>query len=104
MKTSAVTAADLSRSVLAVPPLARRGDLEPDPAANRQLIRHLEAGGVTTLMYGGNANFYNVGLYEYGAILDFLEQAVAADTWVIPAAGPDFGKPAASPERALLTL
>jgi hypothetical protein len=29
VKTSAVTAADLSRSVLAVAPLARRGDLEP---------------------------------------------------------------------------
>jgi hypothetical protein len=29
-------------------------------------------------MYGGNANFYNVGLYEYAAILDLLEQSVAA--------------------------
>jgi hypothetical protein len=33
LKTSAVTAADLARSVLAVPPLARRGDPEPDPIA-----------------------------------------------------------------------
>ena len=92
MKTSAATAPDLGRSVIAVPPLARFPDLELNPAANRALIRHLEESGVTTLMYGGNANFYNVGIYEYAAILDFLEQAVAVDSWVIPSAGPDFGK------------
>ena len=92
MQTRAVTASDLARSVIAVPPLARLPDLKLNPTANLALIRHLEAGGVTTLMYGGNANFYHVGLYEYATILDFLEQAVAADTWVIPSAGPDFGK------------
>lgn len=92
MKTSAVTAADLARSVLAVPPLARNGDLTLNPSANAALIRHLEAGGVSTLMYGGNANFYNIGLYEYGAVLDFLEQTAAAESWVIPSVGPDFGK------------
>jgi dihydrodipicolinate synthase/N-acetylneuraminate lyase len=92
LKTSAVTAADLARSVLAVPPLARNGDLTLNVEANRTLIRHLEGGGVTTLMYGGNANFYNIGLYEYGAVLDFLEQTAASETWVIPSAGPDFGK------------
>ena len=72
MKTSAVTPGDLGRSVIAVPPLARRADLSLDPDANRALIRHLEAGGVSTLMYGGNANFYNVGLYEYASTLDLL--------------------------------
>ena len=90
MKTSAVTAADLARSVLAVPPLARNGDLTLNPSANAALIRHLEAGGVSTLMYGGNANFYNIGLYEYGAVLDFLEQTAAAESWVIPSVGPRF--------------
>jgi dihydrodipicolinate synthase/N-acetylneuraminate lyase len=92
LRTSAATAPDLARSVIAVPPLARLPDLELNAATNRALIRHLEEGGVSTLMYGGNANFYNVGLYEYAAILDFLEHAVAAETWVIPSAGPDFGK------------
>ena len=92
MKTGSITAADLARSVLSVPPLARRTDLTLDADANRALIRHLEAGGVSTLMYGGNANFYNIGLYEYGALLDFLAEAVAPDSWVIPSAGPDFGK------------
>lgn len=92
MLTRAVTASDLARSVIAVPPLARLTDLKLNPVANSVLIRHLESGGVTTLLYGGNANFYNVGLYEYAAILEFLQQVVAPDTWVIPSAGPDFGK------------
>ena len=77
MKTGSVTSADLARSVIAVPPLARRADLALDPGANRALIHHLEAGGVSTLMYGGNANFCNVGLHGCAAILDFLAEAAA---------------------------
>lgn len=92
MKTTPVTAADLSRSVISVPPLARNADLSLDAEANRALIRHLEEGGVSTLMYGGNANFYHLGLSEYAATLDLLEQAAGRDTWVIPSAGADFGK------------
>jgi len=92
LKTSAVTSADLSRSVLAVPPLARNGDLSLNREANVAMIRHLERGGVSTLLYGGNANLYNIGLYEYAALLDMLEQTASAESWVIPSAGPDFGK------------
>jgi len=92
LKTSAVSLADLSRSVLAVPPLARNGDLTLNREANAAMIRHLERGGVSTLLYGGNANLYNIGMYEYGALLDMLEQTASADSWVIPSAGPDFGK------------
>lgn len=92
MKTTPVTTADLSASVLAVPPLARRADLALDPDANRALIRHLETGGVRTLMYGGNANFYHLPTSEYAATLDFIARAAGADTWVIPSAGPDYGR------------
>jgi dihydrodipicolinate synthase/N-acetylneuraminate lyase len=92
MKTTPVTPADIGASVLAVPPLARNADFSLNRAGNASLIRHLEAGGVRTLMYGGNANFYNVGLYEYASILDMLEETAAAGTWVIPSVGPDFGK------------
>lgn len=92
MKTSPVTADDLARSVIAVPPLARHADLTIDRSANETLVRHLEAGGVSTLLYGGNANFYNLGMHEYGAVLDTLAEIAAAATWVIPSAGPDFGK------------
>src|SRR5439155_21426985 len=50
LKTSAATPPDLARSVIAVPPLARLPNFELNLAANRALIRHLEEGGVTTLM------------------------------------------------------
>ncbi len=92
MKSDAVSFADLGGSVLAVPPLARNADLTFNKAANATLIKHIESGGVSTLLYGGNANFYNIGLYEYASILDGLAELAAPKTWVIPAVGPDFGK------------
>ncbi|HVZ15368.1 MAG TPA: dihydrodipicolinate synthase family protein, partial [Bauldia sp.] len=64
MKTTPVTPNDLARSVIAVPPLARRADLAINDEANRALVAHMKAGGVGTFLYGGNANFYNIGLYE----------------------------------------
>lgn len=92
MKTSAVTPADLAGSVLAVPPIARRADLTLDAAANAALVRHLEAGGVTTLLYGGNANFYHIGLADFAEALAQLKEAAAADSWVIPSVGPEYGR------------
>jgi dihydrodipicolinate synthase/N-acetylneuraminate lyase len=83
---------DPGNKVFAVPPLARHADLTPNRAANAALIRHIEAGGVRALMYGGNANFYNIGLYEYAAVVDQLLELAAPGTWVIPSVGPDFGK------------
>jgi hypothetical protein len=59
LKTGNVTRADLARSVLSVPPPARHADLTLNATANRAVIRHLEAGGVSTLLYGGNADFYS---------------------------------------------
>jgi len=73
MKTSPVSAAGIAASVIAVPPLARRADLCLNPEANRAMMRHLEAGGVRTMMYAGNANFYHMPLSEYAATLDFLQ-------------------------------
>lgn len=83
---------DLARSVLAVPPLARNADLSLNRAANAALVRHIRQGGVSTLMYGGNANFYNIGLGGYDALLQMLLELADPGTWVIPSAGPDFGK------------
>lgn len=92
MKTSPVMPADLAASVFAVPPLARYSDLTVNEEANRQLIGYLEAGGVRSLMYGGNANFYNLPVSEYAEVLEFLCDAVGKDTWLIPSFGPDYGK------------
>jgi len=92
MKTSPVTRQDLAASVFAVPPLARDGDLALNRAENRRLIAHIEAGGITSLLYGGNACLFDVPLGEYGALLEFLAGAVAADTWLVPSAGPEYGR------------
>lgn len=90
MKTN-FTPASLSESVIAVPPLCRDGSWTPDAVENRRLIQHIERGGVSTLLYGGNANFYNIALSEYESVLDLLEDAAAAQTWVVPSVGPYFG-------------
>ena len=92
MKTDAVTPADLAASVLAVPPLARVRNGAPAIAENRRLVDWLAAGGVSTFMYGGNANFYNVGLIEFPLILEVLNDIAPKGSWVIPSIGADFGK------------
>jgi dihydrodipicolinate synthase/N-acetylneuraminate lyase len=91
MKTTAVTKADLGASVFAVPPLARNADLTLNRAANQAQIRHIESGGVTSILYGGNANLFHVSASEFPALLDMLEESAAANTWMIPSVGPEFG-------------
>jgi dihydrodipicolinate synthase/N-acetylneuraminate lyase len=86
-----LTPARLIESVLAVPPLCRTPDLSLAAAENVKLIRHIEAGGITTLLYGGNANFYHLPLSEYDQVLAMLEQSAGKETLIIPSAGPAFG-------------
>lgn len=92
MKTDAVAFSDLAQSVIAVPPLAQTATLTLAKAANAALIKYLENGGVSTLMYGGNANFYNLPISAYAETLAFLAESVSPETWIIPAVGPDFGR------------
>lgn len=92
MKSSAPTPQDLASSVIAVPPLARKADLSIDADSNRMLMRHIEAGGVRFLLYGGNANLVHQPLSEFEAMLNLLSDAASPQTWVIPSIGPDYGK------------
>jgi dihydrodipicolinate synthase/N-acetylneuraminate lyase len=87
-----VTPAHLSASVIAVPPLARNADLSLAPHANAAQLAHLRAGAVRTILWGGNANLYNMGLTEFGAFLDMIEELAEPGDWHIPSIGPDFGK------------
>jgi dihydrodipicolinate synthase/N-acetylneuraminate lyase len=91
MKTTPVSPADLGASVFAVPPLARNADLTLNRAANAAQIRHIEAGGVTSILYGGNANLFHVSASDYPALLDMLEELAGPDTWMIPSVGPEYG-------------
>lgn len=88
---TSLTADRLVSSVLAVPPLCRGADYSVDGAENARLIRHIETGGITTLLYGGNANFYHLPMSEYEGTLSMLEAEARRDTLVIPSAGPAFG-------------
>lgn len=91
MKTE-LSLADLTTSVIAVPPFAVRDDFSINSGANASLIKHIEAGGVSTILYGGNANVQNWPVSAYAEWMDELEMATAADTWLIPSVGPDWGK------------
>jgi dihydrodipicolinate synthase/N-acetylneuraminate lyase len=78
-------------SVLAVPPLCRNADLTLNEAENARLIRHIEVGGIRTLLYGGNANFYHLAPSEHEQVLSMLQRIAGGETLVIPSAGPAFG-------------
>jgi len=90
MKTTPVTPDDL-RGVFAVPPLCRKAvpGRPFDFAENERLVRHMTSGGLTRLLYGGNAFLYHVTLAEYGELLDWLSDL---EGWVIPSVGPSFGR------------
>ena len=91
MNTNAMTPETLAGSVIAVPPMARDADLKLCTEGNAKIIRHLEDGGIRTLLYGGNAVFYHIALAEYADTLAMLQENSGADTTVIPSVGPAFG-------------
>jgi dihydrodipicolinate synthase/N-acetylneuraminate lyase len=76
---------------MAVPPLARNTAGELDAAANAAIIRHLEAGGIELLLYGGNAVLYHLPLGEYEPLLEMLAGLAGPASVVVPAVGPTYG-------------
>jgi 4-hydroxy-tetrahydrodipicolinate synthase len=57
-----------------------------------KILAWLRAGGITTFLYGGCANFFNASVRQYAATLDVVEGLALPADWVIPTIGPDFGK------------
>ena len=92
MKTTALTRDEL-HGVFAVPPLARRAESRRgiDFAENDRIVRHLRAGGLTRLIYGGNAFLHHLTLGEYEELLEWLA-GLPDDCRVIPSLGPSFGR------------
>lgn len=76
---------------MAVPPLARNTAGDLDAAANAAIIRHLEAGGIELLLYGGNAVLYHLPLGEYEPLLEMLAGLAGPASVVVPAVGPTYG-------------
>ena len=81
------------RGVFAVPPLARRRDAARsfDFEQNDLIVRHIRGGGITRLIYGGNAFIYHVTLSEYDEMLRWLAD-LEDDLWIIPSIGPSYGR------------
>src|ERR1700682_732058 len=79
--------------VLPVPPLARKNDSRRsiDFAQNDRLVRHMAAGGITRLIYGGNALLYHIKLAGYEALLYWLAGLIP-EFLLIPSAGPSSGR------------
>jgi dihydrodipicolinate synthase/N-acetylneuraminate lyase len=79
--------------VFAVPPLPRRNDTRRslDLDAAEAVAGHIESGGITRYLYGGNAFLYHVTMDEYETLLGWLAQ-FGAPRWPIPSLGPSFGR------------
>lgn len=84
-------AARIRESVIAVPPLA----INPDGGLNREenakIIRHIAAGGVSHLLYGGNALFYHLRPSRFADVLALLTDLCDDKTSVVPSVGPAYG-------------
>ncbi len=91
MDTRVITPARLAESVIAVPPLARDSQLKICAAENERLVRHIESGGVNTLLYGGNAVLYHIRLSEYARLLQVLTDIAGTNTLIVPSVGPAYG-------------
>jgi dihydrodipicolinate synthase/N-acetylneuraminate lyase len=89
---SPITLDDLD-GVYAVPPLPRNADprrsLNFDAAED--VASHIENGGITRYLYGGNAFLYHITLGEYEALLGWLA-SFGAPRWPIPSLGPSYGR------------
>lgn len=79
--------------VLPVPPLARKRDSRRaiDFAENDKLVRHMAEGGITRLIYGGNALLYHITLADYEPLVDWLS-GLTSQFLVVPSVGPSYGR------------
>jgi dihydrodipicolinate synthase/N-acetylneuraminate lyase len=79
--------------VFAVPPLPRkpgpRRTIDFDAAA--RVAEHIESGGITRFLYGGNAFLYHLSLDEYECLAGWLAQFQPPRV-AIPSLGPAFGR------------
>jgi dihydrodipicolinate synthase/N-acetylneuraminate lyase len=92
MKRASLSFDDL-RGVFAVPPLARRldSDRSLNLEQNNLIVSQIRSGGITRLIYGGNAFIYHVTLTEYAELLRWLAD-LDDELWVIPSIGPSYGR------------
>jgi 4-hydroxy-tetrahydrodipicolinate synthase len=85
---------DRLSGVFSVPPLARvPGKTRAiDFGQNARIVRYLADGGISRFIYGGNAFLYHLTLAEYEQLLEWLTSIKQQDLWLIPSAGPSYGR------------
>jgi dihydrodipicolinate synthase/N-acetylneuraminate lyase len=85
---------DSLQGVFAVPPLARKPGTTRaiDFEQNSRIVRSIAKGGVTRLIYGGNAFLYHLTLAEFEQLLEWQATLKQDDLWLIPSAGPSYGR------------
>ncbi|NND96696.1 MAG: dihydrodipicolinate synthase family protein [Pirellulaceae bacterium] len=91
MKTSPFDPKHLRDSVFAVPPMARDRNGVVCADENKKIIRHLESGGIRSILYGGNAVFYHISLNEFATTLSVLADSASSNTVIVPSIGPAYG-------------
>jgi dihydrodipicolinate synthase/N-acetylneuraminate lyase len=91
MPSLPLSSAAFRSSVIAVPPLARNPDFSLNREENKRIVTHIEAGGVSILLYGGNAILYHIAPSEYGQLMQTLSDIASPQTLVIPSVGPAYG-------------
>lgn len=77
--------------VFAVPPLARDQARAIDLEENRKIVKHIKDGGISRVIYGGNAFLYHVQNSEFELLLEWLS-GLDDDLWLIPSLGPSYGR------------
>jgi dihydrodipicolinate synthase/N-acetylneuraminate lyase len=81
------------RGVFAVPPLPRQhaSGSPIDFTESRRLVNYIADGGITRLLYGGNAFLYHMTLDEYAELIGWLAE-LPDRLLTIPSVGPSFGR------------
>jgi 4-hydroxy-tetrahydrodipicolinate synthase len=87
-------AVDSLQGVFAVPPLARAAGSARaiDFEQNSRIVGYIADGGITRFIYGGNAFLYHLTLGEYEQLLEWQAAIQRDGIWLIPSAGPSFGR------------
>lgn len=92
MRVAPVTAADLAATVVAVPPLPLDDRFGIRVGEARKIVARVEAGGIRTILWGGNAQLQHWPVSRYDELLAMAEATAGPETLVVPSLGPDFGR------------
>lgn len=92
MSQPPLTPSDYPRSVVAVPPIALSSEGAVAESENRALMNHIAEGGITSVLYGGNANLYHFGAESFREALAVLFANCPPSLRILFSVGPDFGK------------